>query len=734
MISPVRDDTSSLPPSFRHAMALYASDHERQALLRQVITLGLTLGQRVLIAVDPGKADASAATIEDARRDAGPDQVDTIPLSRLFGAGQPLDHERALEVILKERERALSAGWTGLTVALDMSGMALVGAEARLLVDYDALLHRALDEHDGVAVVCLFDRGAQDALLLLAALRAHPHVLLDGLICPNPFALPPAVLTTTEPAPLELDRRLEIIREDLRKTRELTSRQAHYQHLFDSLISGFALHEMLYEGGEAVDYRFLEANPKFEEMTGLSVADILGRTVLEILPGLERSWIERYAAVVETGAPLRFTQYSEPLDRHYEVYAYRPLPGQFVTLFHDVTERVLAEEARRQAEEKMWESQRLESLGLLAGGIAHDFNNLLVGILGNASLATLDLPITSPARDSLKDIEIAAQRAADLARQLLAYSGRGRFVVEPFDLGGLVEEMSHLLEAVVPKNVTLKLQIRPGIEPVVGDAAQIRQVVMNLITNAAESIGAMSGIVNVALGAMSCDRTYLDDSFGARTLPEGRYVYLEVSDTGCGMDSDTIARIFDPFFSTKPDGRGLGLAAALGIVRGHKGALRVYSEVGRGTTFKILLPAEPDATIQARAEVASEGFVGHGTILVVDDEEMVRATVRKILVHLGFDVLTAEDGRSGVAMYSAHADEIRMVLLDMMMPHMCGEDAFVEMRRIQPEVKVLLTSGYNEQEAVQRFVGRGLAGFIQKPFHPRDLAAKIREVLNEDAK
>ena len=714
-------------------MALFASDIERAALLRQIAALGTARTQRVLITVDPARAEEHAAMIEDARGDARPEQIDTVPATRLIGSGPELDHERTAAAVLAERERATRAGFAGLVVVLDMSALTLSGLEARRLVEYDALLHQALDAQDGVALVCLFDRGAQDAILLLAALRSHPHVLLDGLVCPNPFALPPALLTTEDSGPLELERRLEIIREDLRKTRELTARQAHYQHLFDSLISGFALHEMIYEDGVAVDYRFLEANPKFEEMTGLAIADILGRTVLEVLPTLERSWIEKYAAVAETGEAIRFTQYSQSLDRHYEVYTYRPLPGQFVTLFHDVTERVRAEEERLKAEEKMWESQRLESLGLLAGGIAHDFNNLLVGILGNASLANLELSPASPARESLKDIETAAQRAADLARQLLAYSGRGRFVVEPFNPGALVEEMSHLLEAVVPKNVTLKLQIPPGLEPLVGDAAQIRQVVMNLITNAAESIGARSGIVNVALGMMSCDRTYLNESFGEQALPEGRYVYLEISDTGCGMDHDTISRIFDPFFTTKPDGRGLGLAAAQGIVRGHKGTLRVYSELGRGTTFKILLPTEADATVRERPDERSVDFVGHGTILVVDDEEMVRATVRKILTRLGFDVLTAEDGRAGLAIFRAHANEIRMVLLDMMMPHMGGEDTFVELRRIRPEVKVLLTSGYNEQEAVQRFVGRGLAGFIQKPFSPQDLAHTIREILSDEA-
>uniref|UniRef100_UPI002ADE7C8B PAS domain S-box protein n=1 Tax=Tepidiforma sp. TaxID=2682230 RepID=UPI002ADE7C8B len=256
----------------------------------------------------------------------------------------------------------------------------------------------------------------------------------------------------------------------------------------------------------------------------------------------------------------------------------------------DVTDLVRAEEERRRLDQQMQQTQKLESLGVLAGGIAHDFNNLLVAILGNAGLALMELPPESPARQTVQAIETAAQRAAELTRQMLAYSGRGKFVVEPLNLSRLVEEMAHLLEVSVSKRAVLKYRFAPDLPLIEGDATQVRQVIMNLITNASDAIGDRSGVISISTGLMHADRAYLRTAYMDDDLPEGDYVYLEVADTGVGMDEATAARIFDPFFTTKFTGRGLGLAAVLGIVRSHRGAIKLYTEPGRGTTFKILFP------------------------------------------------------------------------------------------------------------------------------------------------
>ncbi|MCK4340867.1 MAG: PAS domain S-box protein [Phycisphaerae bacterium] len=398
----------------------------------------------------------------------------------------------------------------------------------------------------------------------------------------------------------------------------------------------------------------------------------------------------------------------------------------------DVTERKRAEEERRNLEAQIQHAQKLESLGVLAGGIAHDFNNLLVGILGYADLAMADLSSTSPARASIQGIERAAKRAADLTRQLLAYSGRGRFVIEALDLNEVVNEITHLLEVSISKKVVLKYNFAENLPAIEADATQIRQVIMNLITNASEAIGEKSGVISISTGALDCDRAYLNKTNLDEDLSPGLYVYIEVADTGCGMDGETCRKIFDPFFTTKFTGRGLGLAAVMGIVRGHQGALKVYSEPGRGTTFKVLFPAldEPAAS-RAKEALRAEAWHGSGTVLLVDDEETVCAVGRQMLERVGFTVLTARDGPEALDLFRQQADEIVCVVLDLTMPHMDGEVAYRELRRIRGDVRVIMSSGYNEQEVTQRFAGKGLAGFIQKPYHTEELVAKLREVLKE---
>jgi nitrogen-specific signal transduction histidine kinase/CheY-like chemotaxis protein len=393
----------------------------------------------------------------------------------------------------------------------------------------------------------------------------------------------------------------------------------------------------------------------------------------------------------------------------------------------DITERKAAAEA-------MLQTQKLESLGVMAGGIAHDFNNLLVGILGNAGLALNELPPDSPAFQYIQDLERASQRAADLTRQMLAYSGRGKLVTAPFDVSDVVQEMSRLLEAVIPKSVVLELALGDQLPLVDGDVAQFRQVVMNLIINAAEAVGERSGFVNVSTGSVFVDADSLQAVHKANDMCAGEHVFVEVADNGSGLTQGELEKIFDPFYTTKFTGRGLGLAVVLGIVRSHRGAIQVDSRPGEGTTFRVLLPVSKETAPRHDGpgpEVLD--WRGRGTVLVVDDEPAIRTVAKRILTRVGMKAVLARDGREGARLFGEMADEIDLVILDLTMPRMSGEEALQKIREIRPDAKVLLTSGYSEQDAVSRFTNDELAGFLQKPYTMIELIEKIRDIVESTA-
>lgn len=400
-----------------------------------------------------------------------------------------------------------------------------------------------------------------------------------------------------------------------------------------------------------------------------------------------------------------------------------------IVAVRDITERKQAEEQRRKLELQMLHVQKLESLGVLAGGIAHDFNNILMAITGNASLALMRLGTESPAVHYLEEIEKAADKAADLARQMLAYSGKGRFVLQALSLNQVVEEMTAMLQVSISKNVRISYHLATPLPAIVADATQIRQVVMNLAINASEAIGDQSGVISISTGCMECDQEYLQETWIDQNLAAGHYVYLKVTDSGCGMDRETMERIFDPFFSTKFTGRGLGMAAILGIVRGHRGAIRVNSESGRGSTFTLLFPASDRPAELCDRPPESEVWRGRGTVLLADDEETIRSIGSDMLRELGFDVIPACDGLEAIERYRMQHERIVLVVLDLTMPRMSGEDAFRELRRINPAIKVIISSGYDEQEVSQKFVGKGLAGFIQKPYRLSTLREVVKSIL-----
>jgi two-component system, cell cycle sensor histidine kinase and response regulator CckA len=401
-----------------------------------------------------------------------------------------------------------------------------------------------------------------------------------------------------------------------------------------------------------------------------------------------------------------------------------------VAAFLDITEQKKLEAEREQMNRRMQESQKLESLGVLAGGIAHDFNNLLTGVLGNTNLAQMSAQPGSPLQPYLEQIESSAVRAADLCKQMLAYAGKGRFIVERLDLNRVIEETLHLLQISISKTAVLRYDLAETPLPIEADATQIRQIIMNLVINASDAIDKKSGFISIRTGLVRADRRYLTEAALSPDLPEGEYVHLEVSDTGCGIAPDVIGKIFDPFFSTKFTGRGLGLAAVQGIVRSHRGAIKVYSEPGRGTTFRVLFPsADRGVPLAAPKSAVIPKLEGEGLILIIDDEETVRAITARMVESLGFRVATAANGRDGLAEFEKRRDEIRLIILDLTMPHLDGEETFRALRAIDPKVKVVLVSGFNEQETTARFVGRGLAGFMQKPFKLATMARVLGKAL-----
>lgn len=395
----------------------------------------------------------------------------------------------------------------------------------------------------------------------------------------------------------------------------------------------------------------------------------------------------------------------------------------FLLLMIFETKRALAWMA---LESRLQQAQKLESLGVLTGGIAHDFNNLLTGILGHAQLALSKTPAKSKVLKHIEPIETAAKRAAELTQQMLAYAGEGRFVFEACDLGDMVEEMTRLLETAISKKVRLTLDRAAERTVVEADSTQIRQVILNLITNASDALGEREGTIAIRTGILDLTEMTLPPNAVGHRLTPGRFVFLEIVDDGCGMDDETRIRLFEPFFTTKGKGRGLGMAAVLGIVRAHHGAILVDSEPLRGSTFRLLLPAS-DLRVEPKEKSSAEIARRHGlgAVMVVDDDELVRVIARACLKELGFEVLVAEDGLSAVHLFDQRVDEIEIVLLDMSMPGLDGEETLRELRRIRPDVKVILCSGHPEEKIISRV--QGLAGFLEKPYGPDRLAEKIAE-------
>jgi PAS domain S-box-containing protein len=513
------------------------------------------------------------------------------------------------------------------------------------------------------------------------------------------------------------------ITERVRAEAALRESEGRYRTLFEGASDAIFLVE-----GE----RFADCNARTLEIFGCTRDEILGRHPADFSPPEQRdgapslSVAEAHMRAALTGEPRTFEwlhcrRDGTPFDAEVSLARVEWQGRVYLqAIVRDVTERRAAEAARLELERRMLRAQRLESLGVLAGGIAHDFNNLLMAVLGNAELALQELPPDSATRSRLVAIERASRRAAELTRQMLAYSGRGRFLVGRLDLNELVEQSVHLLSGALPETATLDLRLDRSSPVIEGDAGQIQQVVVNLLTNAAEAIGSGPGVITITTGARDCDASYLGRNRVDEVLPPGRYAFLEVSDTGCGMEERTRKLIFEPFFTTKFTGRGLGMAAVLGIVRGHHGAVLLDSAPGQGAVIRVLF-----------AQAATQRPADRGTILVADDDEQVLQRCTAMLESLGFSVLQATDGREAVEHVRRHGAGLRAILLDLIMPHLDGAGALEEILRLQPGARILLSGGCDEAEATRGIPGGRLAGYLRKPIALDELRCTLREILGD---
>lgn len=650
-----------------------------------------------------------------------------------------------------------------------------------------------------------------------------PLIVLIAVFILWSYTLRKTVATRTEELRMEIEERKKILN-------SLKESEEKFRMLFNEMLSGFALHEMIFDkDGKPVDYRFLELNPAFERMLELSKKHVLGKTVLEVLPGTEKIWIERYGEVVKTGKEIFFEEHSSELNKTFEVIAYRPIPGHFATIFKDITKQKKAEEEidsiskfpdenpspvirvsndgillysnkasseiidewgvkpgqplpdrifkmihnqsgsaetefleiscskkiysfiiapidgneyinlygrdvteQRKMEEQLRLSEKMQAIGQLAGGIAHDFNNQLSVVLGYADLLLLKLenPDLYKYAESIKK---GAQRSAELTKQLLAFSRKGKFETVTVDMNKVIGEVVSMLEHTIDKKIRIKQILNANPASTKGDQSQLYNAILNIAINARDAMPKGGELI------FETEITELDKNF-CKTNPyeilPGKYVKVSITDNGKGMDSEIQKHIFEPFFTTKKTGMGtgMGLASVYGTIQNHHGAITVYSEVDKGTVFRIFLPLNDEAGDFDEKKIKKIKKIkkGNARILLVDDEQLVRELGADSLRNLGYKVTLCGDGEEAVEYYKKSWKEIDLVILDMIMPKMGGRETFLAMRDINPEIKAVLCSGFSSENESQEILDEGLLGFIAKPFTQSELSEKISSALESD--
>jgi len=511
----------------------------------------------------------------------------------------------------------------------------------------------------------------------------------------------------------------------------LSESRGSHRALLDAMPHAVAVHR---------DGRWLYCNPAGARLLGADGPEaVIGTSIFDCVHRDDHKLMnERIRHMSETGRPAPMTDIrilrcngGEFVARLQSCPIVIEGESAFLVTAEDASERKQQDMAHHELKAQLEHAQRLESLGVLAGGIAHDFNNLLAAIMGNAELALDNADGKSQVTVYIENIVVTCDHAAELCKQMLAYAGKGSYALEVLDINEMVHSMGRLIRASVGDNIALKIKLDPRLPGVEGDPAQIQQLILNFIVNSADAIGAQAGEIKLSSGVMHMQRELLDKLYHGMELPEGEYVVVEVRDNGCGMDHAMQAKIFDPFFTTKEAGSGLGLSAVLGIVQGHHGAIQLFSAPGKGTAFRVYLPSTDQCVKeQTVTTMEVEAWRGGGTVLLVDDDLRVRSVAASFVEKLDFDVLTADDGLDGVAMFKKHHDKLAVVLLDMTMPVMGGAEAMVAMRAIDRTVPIVLVSGYSEVEAGKLITDDRPDGFLQKPFKAKALKSVLYEVVN----
>jgi len=488
-------------------------------------------------------------------------------------------------------------------------------------------------------------------------------------------------------------------------------------------------------------------NPSAEQMFEYKASEIIGQNVNLLMGDQDAPEHDRYIRrYLDTGEARVIGKSREVEARRksgkmfpIELQVCELLSGQhryFLATIRDITERRREEAQKRQVEERIERTQRLESLGVLAGGIAHDFNNILSSMLGNAELLRMDLKdLDDEAENSLKNIETGCNHASDLCRQMLAYAGKGKYVIQPVHISELVKGMEQLIRVSIPKSVTMDHSLAADLPIIRADLAQMEQVVLNLLTNAAEAIGDKKGEIHLITAERVMSKSELSAFDDVHEMLPGVYVLIEVRDSGCGIEPGEMEHIFEPFFTTKFAGRGLGMSAILGILRSHGGGIHIDSVVGKGTTVQVLIPAVenghdiPDFPDQEVLGEASS-WRGSGKVLVVDDEQSVSRMARKMLGRMGFDALVSSDGQQALERLQSEKEPIPLVLLDMTMPGMSGLEILQQIRSNFPDVKVIISTGYGEQALGEYFGDCKPDGFVAKPYRYQQLLQSVHGILN----
>ena len=721
---------------------IYTDDRERRGAFLALVAQARATNSKVLYFsyLPANSPDVTFRAIPDVATALAAGTLQIHSADTLFLRNQHFSAAEAVSTL-----EQLARGGAVIAIA-DMTWMFQAGVGPERFAEFEA---RLAQSRAPLTFVAALAKPLYRPAFLFDLLPAFPHLLLDERVYVNTHYLPRQIDGCGDGVPDEVDRVLHSIRALGSVELELEARAQRLTQAESALNMFQAVIDSMGDGVFVVDERgsMLFCNKSSESILGYGLISMPFEERVRTIGNFRADKVTPYPA---HELPIARAIRGQAVDQE-EIFiknprrpdgvwisvTTRPLRDNAETLsgavsvFRDITRQKEEADERARFEEQLYRAQKLESLGVLAGGIAHDFNNLLMGVLGNADLALMEVSANRGLHSRITQIGVAARRLSDLTKQLLAYSGKGELLEGPVDITRLVREMGELLRPAISKRANVRYQLDEKLGTAFGDATQLRQVMMNLITNASDALGDATGEISIRTGRMFASQEYLASAYVDDNLPAGSYVYFEVADTGCGMDEETLTRIFDPFFTTKFTGRGLGLAAVLGIVRRHGGALHVESQPEKGTVFRVLLPANESVGVIEESS-SQERWRGEGLVLLIDDEPAVLEVGEQMLLRAGFSVVTAHSGVEAIASFRENQDRLVAMILDMTMPDLSGEEVLARLGPVGPETKIILSSGYQDLEVANRLSAAGAATFLQKPYGTDALLKALRDVLGSE--